>query len=71
MKTNDTRKLISQPNLIAQLDFSRGKFYRVRDNDPTFPQPIKDGDSRQAAAHYVVAEVDPRIEQLKAARGGV
>lgn len=71
MKIHDVRKLISQPNLIAELDYSRAKFYRVRDSDPTFPQPIKDGDSRQASAHYIVAEVDKWIEQRKAARGGV
>ena len=60
--------LISQPNLITKLDVSRAKFYRLRDADPTFPKPLKDSKSRQASAHYVVAEVEQWLEARKAAR---
>lgn len=60
--------LISQPNLINKLDLSRAKFYRLKDQDPTFPKPIKRGDSRQASAHYVVEEVEAWVESCKAAR---
>lgn len=49
--------LISQPHLIQKLDLSRAKFYRLRDSDPTFPKPIKDGDHRQASAYYIMTEV--------------
>lgn len=60
--------LISQPNLIIKLDVSRAKFYRLRDADPTFPRPIKDGSNRQASAHYIVHEIEQWIEARKAAR---
>lgn len=62
--------LISQPNLIIKLDLSRAKFYRLRESDPTFPKPIKDGHTRQASAHYIVEEVEQWIEARKAARAG-
>lgn len=54
--------LISQPDLIEKLGLSRAKFYRLKESDPTFPRPLKDGNSRQAAAHYVVCEVVEWLE---------
>ncbi|MFX4681951.1 hypothetical protein ABTB34_21090, partial [Acinetobacter baumannii] len=69
MSTDDCW-LISQPNLMIKLDVSRARFYRLRDADPTFPTPIKHGNSRQASAHYIVHEVEQWIEARKAARVG-
>lgn len=55
---NQNKALIRQPALCSWLDLSRSGLDKLRKKDPTFPKPIKDGDSRQAAAYYVVAEVD-------------
>jgi prophage regulatory protein len=52
------KALIRQPALCGWLDLSRSGLDKLRKKDPTFPKPIKDGDTRQAAAYYVVAEVD-------------
>ncbi|HUE93175.1 transcriptional regulator [Pseudomonas sp.] len=52
-----SKALIRQPALCAWLDLSRSGLDKLRKKDSTFPRPIKDGDSRQAAAYYVVAEV--------------
>lgn len=52
------KALIRQPALCDWLDLSRSGLVKLRKKDPTFPKPIKDGDTRQAAAFYVVAEVD-------------
>ncbi len=60
--------LISQPRLIAALDVTKAKFYRMREADPTFPVPIKDGPARQAAAHYLVSEVEAWLAARAAAR---
>lgn len=67
--TGSEQWLISQPRLISALDMTRAKFYRLRDSDPNFPQPIKDGPTRQAAAHYFVVEIQAWLEARAAARG--
>ena len=41
---------------------------KLKAKDPSFPKPIKDGDARQAAAYYVVAEVDTWLQAKIAAR---
>lgn len=56
--TTPNKALIRQPALCDWLDLSRSGLDKLRKKDPTFPKPIKDGDTRQAAAYYVVAEVD-------------
>lgn len=56
--TPPSKGLIRQPALCHWLDVTRSGLAKLRAKDPTFPKPIKDGDSRQAAAYYVVAEVD-------------
>lgn len=50
--------LIRQKTLRESLGLSNSGFYKLRQKDPSFPRPIKDGDSRQAAAYYVAAEVE-------------
>lgn len=49
--------LIRQKTLMEMLDLSSSGFYELRKRDPSFPKPIKDGDSQQAPAFYVVEEV--------------
>lgn len=67
-KTTPDKALIRQPALCAWLDLSRSGLDKLRKKDPTFPRPIKDGDARQAAAYYVVAEVEAWIASKVAAR---
>lgn len=50
--------LIRQKTLRESLGLSNSGLYKLRQKDPSFPKPIKDGDSRQAAAYYVAAEVE-------------
>lgn len=52
------KALIRQPALCDWIDRSPSGLDKLKKKDPTFPKPIKDGDSRQAAAYYVVAEVE-------------
>ena len=63
--------LIRQPALCQWLDLSRSGLDKLRKKDPTFPKPIKDGDTRQAAAYYVVAEVDAWLRAKIEARDAV
>lgn len=49
--------LLRQKTLMDMLDLSSSGFYELRKRDPSFPKPIKDGHSQQAAAFYVVDEV--------------
>jgi len=66
---NTTAKaLIRQSSLCDLLDLSRSGLDKLRKKDPTFPKPLKDGDSRQAAAYYVMAEIEAWIQLRVAAR---
>jgi prophage regulatory protein len=62
------KALIRQTALREWLDLSRSGLDKLRKKDPSFPKPIKDGDSRQAAAFYVVAEVEAWIKAKIEAR---
>ena len=63
-----SKGLIRQPALCQWLDVTRSGLAKLRAKDPSFPKPIKDGDSRQAAAYYVVAEVEAWLQSKIAAR---
>lgn len=63
-----SRGLIRQPNLCLWLDLSRSGLDQLRKKDKTFPRPIKSGDTRQAAAYYVVEEVIQWLNSRVAAR---
>lgn len=58
LDTTPAKALIRKSSLCDKLDLSRSGLDKLSKKDPTFPKPIKDGESRQAAAFYVVAEVD-------------
>lgn len=66
--TTSNKGLIRQPALCQWLDVTRSGLAKLKVKDPTFPKPIKDGDARQAAAYYVVAEVDTWLQAKIAAR---
>ena len=63
-----SKGLIRQPTLCQWLDVTRSGLAKLRAKDPSFPKPIKDGDSRQAAAYYVVAEVEAWLQSKIADR---
>lgn len=63
-----SKGLIRQPALCQWLDVTRSGLAKLKAKDPTFPKPIKDGDTRQAAAYYVVSEVDAWLQAKIAAR---
>lgn len=73
LNTNPTKALIRQSALCTWLDLTRSGLNKLRAKDPTFPRPLKEGDTRQAASYYVVAEVDAwlkaKIAQRDASQG--
>ncbi|MGO3561953.1 helix-turn-helix transcriptional regulator [Pseudomonas helleri] len=66
--TPSSKGLIRQPTLCQWLDVTRSGLAKLKAKDCSFPKPIKDGDSRQAAAYYVVAEVEAWLQSKIAAR---
>ena len=66
--TPQTKGLIRQPKLCDWLDVSRSGLEKLRKKDPTFPKPIKDSDSRQAAVYFVTAEVEAWLQSRIEAR---
>lgn len=60
--------LITQTKLINGLDLTRSGLEKLRTKDPSFPKPIKDGESRQAAVYYVMAEIEAWLAAKIAAR---
>lgn len=50
--------LIAQPDVYKAIGQTRSGLDKLRKKDPTFPKPIKFSDSRQAAAYYVIAELN-------------
>ena len=66
--TPQTKGLIRQPKLCDWLDVTRSGLEKLRKKDPTFPKPIKDSDSRQAAVYFVTAEVEAWLQSRIAAR---
>jgi len=50
--------LITQPEVCKAIGQTRSGLDKLRKKDPTFPKPIKFGSSRQAAAYYVIAELN-------------
>jgi prophage regulatory protein len=62
------KALIRQPALCAWLDLSRSGLDKLRKKDPTFPRPLKNGDTRQAAAFYVVEEIQSWLQAKIEAR---
>lgn len=60
--------LIRCSALCTWLGKTRSGLDKLRKTDPTFPKPIKDGNSRQAAAYYLVAEVEAWLDARIAER---
>lgn len=65
------KALIRQTALCEWLDLSRSGLDKLRKKDATFPRPIKDSDARQAAAFYVVSEVQSWLQAKIEARDAI
>lgn len=50
--------LIPQTEVYKAIGQTRSGLDKLRKKDPTFPKPIKFGSSRQAAAYYVITELN-------------
>lgn len=61
--------LLRQPTVCRMLDLSRNGLAKLRAKDPSFPQPIKFGDTKQAAAFYDAEEIAAWLDAKKAERG--
>lgn len=66
-----SKGLIRQPALCQWLDVTRSGLSKLKVKDPTFPRPIKDDATRQAAVYYVVAEVEGWLQAKIAKRDNV
>lgn len=67
--TNTTRNLIHLKDACKILGVSRATLNRRVNNDATFPRPIKDGVTRQAAVYFVQSEIEAWIQTQMDARG--
>ncbi|MBN3968231.1 transcriptional regulator [Pseudomonas gregormendelii] len=67
-KETPSKALIRQTALCDWLDLSRSGLDKLRKKDPTFPRPLKDSDTRQAAAFYVVSEIQSWLQAKIEAR---
>lgn len=63
-----TSGLIRKTKLCQQLGITAGGLDKLKKRDPSFPKPIKDSESRQAAAYFVVAEVEDWLQRRVAKR---
>ena len=60
------QQLLKSYNSVAlALDLSREGLRKLAKRDPTFPAPIKLGESRQAAVFFNVKEVEQWVENKK------
>lgn len=63
------QQLLKSYNTVAlSLDLSREGLRKLVKRDPTFPQPIKLGESRQAAVFFDVQELEQWLENKKASQ---
>lgn len=65
----DSKSLIRQSAVCLKFGMTRSGLSKIRERHPDFPKPIKFGDSRQAAAYFVLEEVEAWLEARMAERG--
>ncbi|AXI02605.1 helix-turn-helix transcriptional regulator [Aquirhabdus parva] len=61
--------LKKQATVCKDLAMSRNGLFKLAAKDPTFPKPIKLGETRQSPVYYDADELTAWIESKKAARG--
>lgn len=63
------QQLLKSYNTVAlSLDLSREGLRKLQKRDPTFPKPIKLGESRQAAVFFDAKELEAWLERKKASQ---
>ncbi len=62
------KALIAQPEVCKAIGQTRSGLEKLRKKDPTFPRPVKFGDTRQSACFYVIDEVNAWLASKIAAR---
>jgi prophage regulatory protein len=65
---NFGQSLIPQPDLCKKIGKTHSGLAKLKKQDPTFPKPIKFSEARQAAAYYVVSEVEAWLQSKIEAR---
>ena len=60
--------LLRKTTAAKVLDLSKSGLEKLVSSDPSFPRPIKMGETRQAAVFFDQAEIQSWIEAKKAAR---
>lgn len=60
--------LIRQPEVCKAISQTRSGLEKLRKKDPTFPKPVRFGDTRQSAVYYVIEEVNAWLQTKIEAR---
>lgn len=68
MTDNNPTQLLKIADVAKLIGRSRSSLDRIRNQDPTFPTPIKDGQSRQAPCYFVRSEVEAWVRTKMDAR---
>lgn len=75
MQTTNTEQVplrfLRARGVCDKIAVSRSKLYELMTDDPEFPQPLKDGDSRQAPNYWIEHEIEAwmRLRMERARRG--
>lgn len=71
MHSEQELRFITTNELIEKTSLSRSKLYKLRNEDPDFPKPIKLGreELRTCQIRWVESEIDQWMTQRMATRG--
>lgn len=67
----DTPVLITMTELAAMLRRTRSGVDKLRQRDPSFPKPLKDGIDRRSRIYFVRQEVEAYLQAKLQARDAV
>jgi len=66
-----TKRILRYSDLETQLGMNRVTIWRRTKTDPTFPRPIRLGNSRNSALGFLTEEIEAWITQQAAQRGKI
>lgn len=61
--------LLKRVTVCRQLGMSSNGLHKLAAKDPTFPRPLKLGETMQSPVYFDSSEIEAWIESKKAARG--
>lgn len=67
-QTSCLEQLLSFNEVCSLMRKSRSGLYKLMDNDPSFPMPLKDGTARSARAFFAASEIAAYLEAKLAGR---